>query len=235
MRHREAAFDHVLEVVRGMRLVLDTEMRGVTLALEVLGGSQALQRGDLEGFRQNAAAFLQSYPGQGISLAARDGQQLLNTGIAAGQPVPPRLNRDLDRESVPRPASRPIPTCSSARSRATTSSRSACRCSATAEVIYELSFNPPLSLFQRILTQQRPDDDWTMSIFDSNGINFARVPNPAEDHRAGRIHDPAAGAAVGRNEGKLNTMSLEGRRAQHRLHPLAADGWKSPPARRSMR
>ena len=33
MRAREAAFDHVMEVVRGMRLVLDTEMHGLTLGL----------------------------------------------------------------------------------------------------------------------------------------------------------------------------------------------------------
>jgi hypothetical protein len=31
MRAREAAFDHVMEVVRGMRFVLDTEMRGLSL------------------------------------------------------------------------------------------------------------------------------------------------------------------------------------------------------------
>jgi len=94
MRAREAAFDHVMEVVRGMRLVLDTEMHGLTLGLEVLAGSQALRRGDMDGFRQNAAAFLRRYPSQSISIAARDGQQLLNTGLPPGQTPPPRQNRD---------------------------------------------------------------------------------------------------------------------------------------------
>ena len=62
MRAREAAFDHVMEVVRGMRLVLDTEMQGSRSALEVLAGSQALRRGDMDGFRQNAAAFSRNIP-----------------------------------------------------------------------------------------------------------------------------------------------------------------------------
>ena len=94
MRAREAAFDRVMEVVRGMRLVLDTEMQGLTLALEVLAGTQALQRGDMDGFRKNAAAFLRKYPGQAISLATRDGRQLLNTGLPPGETPPPRQNRD---------------------------------------------------------------------------------------------------------------------------------------------
>ena len=93
MRARDASFDRVMEVVRGMRLVLDTEMQGLTLALDVLAGSQALLRDDLEGFRNNAAAFLRKYPGQAISLAARDGRQLVNTGLPPGAPLPMRLNR----------------------------------------------------------------------------------------------------------------------------------------------
>ena len=68
MRARDLAFERVSEVVRATRLVLDTEMRGVTLALEVLANTQALQRDDLVGFRANAAAFLKNYPSQSISL-----------------------------------------------------------------------------------------------------------------------------------------------------------------------
>jgi len=93
MRARDAAFERVSEVVRATRLVLDTEMRGVTLALEVLANTQALQRDDLVGFRANAAAFLKNYPGQSISLATRDGRQIMNTNIPEGEPVPPRINR----------------------------------------------------------------------------------------------------------------------------------------------
>lgn len=47
------------------------------------------------------------------------------------------------------------------------------------EVVYDLSFNPPLEIFQRIIEQQKLSDDWTISIFDQKGIDFARVPNPA--------------------------------------------------------
>ena len=45
------------------------------------------------------------------------------------------------------------------------------------EVIYDLSFDPPIEIFQTIIEQQKPGDDWTISIFDQTGLNFARVPN----------------------------------------------------------
>ena len=63
MRARDAAFDRVVEVVRATRLVLDTEMRGVTLALEVLGNTRALQNDDLEGLsRQRRRPFSKTIP-----------------------------------------------------------------------------------------------------------------------------------------------------------------------------
>ena len=51
------------------------------------------------------------------------------------------------------------------------------------EVIYDISFSPPIEIFQAMIEQQRPSKDWTISIFDGEGINFARVPNPQETHR----------------------------------------------------
>jgi two-component sensor histidine kinase len=46
------------------------------------------------------------------------------------------------------------------------------------KVIYDLSFNPPLPIFQRIIEQQRPSEEWTISIFDQTGVNIARLPSP---------------------------------------------------------
>src|SRR5262245_9669882 len=84
MHERQAAFDRVLDTVRGISLVLDAEMQGIASGLQVLAASQSLARGDLEAFRRSAEAFLGRFPeGAAISLASRDGEQLLNTGAAA--------------------------------------------------------------------------------------------------------------------------------------------------------
>src|SRR3954468_24188158 len=85
---RDAAFDRVLETVKSVQVVLDSEMQGITLALEILANSRALQNEDLAGFRNNAEAFLQRYATSAVSLADTDGGQIFNTGIPAGRPVP---------------------------------------------------------------------------------------------------------------------------------------------------
>lgn len=76
------------------------------------------------------------------------------------------------------------------------------------DVIYDISFSPPIDIFQSILDKQRPNDDWTISIFDRDGINFARVPNPRET--VGRRATPLLYTAMSREaEATLQTVSLE--------------------------
>jgi two-component sensor histidine kinase len=225
MRARDAASDRVLEVVRGMRLVLDTEMQGLTLALEVLANSQALLRGDMDGFRLNAAAFLRKYPGQSISLASHDGQQLLNTGVPPGAPLPPRINRDSIEQvfRTGKPAYSDLFLGSVTRNRIVAISVPVFR---DDQVIHEMSFNVPLGLFQRIITQQQPSPDWTMSIFDRNGVNFARVPNP--EQTIGQVASPTLLPSLlsEQEEGKVPTISREGVALNGAFTRSPLTGWK---------
>jgi two-component sensor histidine kinase len=225
MRAREQGFDRVMQVVRNMRLVLDTEMQGVTLALDVLAGTQALQRGDFDGFRRNTEAFLKKYPGQAISLASRDGRQLLNTGVPSGTPLPPRQNRDsIDQVfSTGKPAFSNLFIGSVTRSRIVTISVPVFR---DGQVIYEMSFNVPLGLFQRIITQQQPSSGWTMSIFDHNGVNFARVPNPEQTIGQSASSTLLPSLMSGDDEGKLYTVSREGTELITAFTRSPLTGWK---------
>ena len=121
-RDRAAAADRVLETVKGIQLVLDSELQGMTLSLEVLGNSRALQNEDLDGFRNNAEAFLRRYPTSAISLASRDGTQILNTGLPRGKQAPKRTNMS-GIEAVFRTGQPAYSDCSSARSPSSASSR----------------------------------------------------------------------------------------------------------------
>jgi two-component sensor histidine kinase len=72
-----------------------------------------------------------------------------------------------------------------------------------------ISFSPPIGIFQDIVEKQRPSGDWTISIFDRDGINFARVPNPQDT--IGKRASPTLFAAMFRaEEATLPTVSLEG-------------------------
>ncbi|MEA3028241.1 MAG: hypothetical protein QOF91_3526 [Alphaproteobacteria bacterium] len=225
MRARVVALARVMEVVRGMRLVLDTEMHGLTVAMEVLAGSQALRRDDFDGFRQNAAAFLDKYPGQAISLATRDGRQLLNTGVPAGTPLPLRINRDSIETvfATGKPVYSDLFVGSVTHTRIVTISVPVFR---DGQVVYEMSFNVPLGLFQRVITQQQPSDDWTMSIFDHNGINFARVPNPEQTIGQAASSTLLPALLSKQDEGKLYTVSREGVALNTAFTRSALTGWK---------
>jgi two-component sensor histidine kinase len=77
------------------------------------------------------------------------------------------------------------------------------------KVIYDISFTPPIAIFQNILERQRPGPDWTISMFDSTGINFARVPNPQDT--VGKRASPTLFAEMFKApEANLETVSLEG-------------------------
>jgi two-component sensor histidine kinase len=225
VRERETAFDHVLEVTRGLRIVLDEEMQGLTLALDVLAGSQALQHDDLDGFRRNVDQFLRRFPAgtAAIALFDRDGRQVLNSSFAADEPLPVRVNQEMIEHvfRTGQPFYSNLFVGSVRPRRIITVSIPVLRGS---EIVYELSFNPPFDTFQEIIERQRPGPDWTMSIFDRNGINFARVPNP--ETTIGERASPTLFAEMFKSpEAKLSTVSLEGVPLLTAYSRAAQSGW----------
>ena len=89
------------------------------------------------------------------------------------------------------------------------------------EVIYDISFSPPIEIFQAIIEQQRPSQDWTISIFDGEGTNFARVPNPQETDRQARIALALCGDVPQARSDPADGVARR-RAADHELRPLLA-------------
>ena len=209
IERREEAFNRVLQLVRSTRLVLDSETQRVTAGLQVLGQSNAVQRGDFEAFRNNSRAFLSQYPDKAtIVVGDREGRVLFNSDIASGEPLPEPAARP-DRDEVfrtRRPAYSNLFIGPTSKAPIITVTVPVFR---NNEVVYDISFNPPLESFQRIIERQRPGPDWTFSFFDRNGVSFARMPNPESTlgHRA----SPSLLAELFKSdEAKLPTISLEG-------------------------
>ena len=133
---------------------------------------------------------------------------MLNTGVAPGAPLPPRVNRASIEEvfRTGRPAYSSLFVGSVTDQRIISVSVPVVR---NGTVVNELSFDPPLALFQNIIRQLRPSDDWTMSFFDRTGVNFARVPNP--EQTIGQRASPTLYAHLfDQREAKVETISLEG-------------------------
>jgi two-component sensor histidine kinase len=224
VRARDAIFDRVLDSVRGMRLVLDSEMHSLTSALQVLALSRALQRDDIEGFRREVDAFLSQHPENlAISLADRSGRQLINTRAPSGEPLPPRGNLETLEEVLRtgRPAYSKLFTGSVSGGPIVTIDAPVYR---DGEIVYVLGLAPPLETFLRIIMQQRPSEQWTAAIFDPTGSSFARVPDP--DQTVGLRASPTLLPELFKQpQAKLITTSLEGVELITAFSRSPATGW----------
>jgi two-component sensor histidine kinase len=206
---RRDATQRVLETVRSIRLVLDAEVQRMTGALQVLSLTNALRDHDFEGFRRISQGFLDQYGEGGIVLVAdREGRLVFSSATADTASLPPRNNRAI----VERVFATKRPQYSNLFVGAMKK-----RWIVTVEipvlsdgnVLYDISFSPPIELFQAIIEKQRPNADWTISIFDGDGVNFARVPHPQDT--IGKHASPSLSSEMFRRpEATLPTISLEG-------------------------
>ncbi|MBR1223934.1 MULTISPECIES: sensor histidine kinase [unclassified Bradyrhizobium] len=206
---RKDATQRVLETVRGIRLVLDAEMQRMTGGLQVLSLTNALRDRDFDGFRRIATGFLEQYGRDGVVLVAdREGRQLFSSVTPDTATLPLRNNLDLVEKvfATKRPYYSNLFTGVVKKGLIVTVEVPVIR---DGEVIYDISFSPPIEIFQEMIEKQLPGKDWTISIFDGEGTNFARVPNP--QNTIGQRASPSLYAELFRKpEGTFATVSLEG-------------------------
>ncbi len=209
MQDRDEARQRVASTVRSVRLTLDAEMQRMTGGLQVLALTDALTSSDFERFRPIALGFLDQYGRGGTILVSdRDGRQMFSTNTTNTAKLPPRNNRAIVdkvfRTRQPQYSdlfvgvvqNRQIVTVDAPVFR-------------NGEMIYEISFSPPMTMFQTLLEKQRPSTDWTLSLLDRNGVVFARVPNP-EDTVGKRASSPLFDEMTRQDAAILSITSLEG-------------------------
>jgi signal transduction histidine kinase/ActR/RegA family two-component response regulator len=179
------AGEQALELARSMSLAVEEELAIRTSALEVLTHSIALQNGDLATFWTQADAVVgQQFPGSNIILLREDGQQLLNTILPPGAPLPVRRNLDsLQRmfaTGAPAisnlvagtlgpggaPGSRPVVTIDVPVKRP------------DGTIAYALSMNPRLEAFAELIGRQQIPQGWVITIYDAQGTFVGRTLNP---------------------------------------------------------
>jgi two-component sensor histidine kinase len=206
---RRDATQRVLETVRSIRLVLDSEMQRMAGGLQVLALTDSLRSGDFNSFRRIAMGFLDQYGSDGVVLVAdRQGRVLFSSVTPDTGSLPQRNNRDIVEKvfATKRPYYSNLFVGAIKKRQIVTVEVPVIRDN---EVLYDISFSPPTEIFQAIIEQQRPGPDWTLSIFDGNGLNFARIPNPQETvgkRASASLYDEMARQP----EATLTTVSLEG-------------------------
>jgi hypothetical protein len=206
---RKEATQRVLATVRSIRLVLDSEMQRMTGGLQVLSLTNSLRTGDFDSFRRIVAGFLDQYGKDGVVLVAdRKGRQLFSSVTPDTASLPLRNNRDIVEKvfATKRPQYSNLFVGVVKKSPILTVEVPVIK---DGEVLYDISFSPPVEIFQAIVETQRPSQDWTISIFDGDGVNFARIPNP-QDTIGKRASPTLLSEMFGKPEATLATVSLEG-------------------------
>src|ERR1700687_2721588 len=206
---RKDASRRVLETVRSIRLVLDAEMQRMAGGLPVLAPTTALRDGAFGNFRRIAAGFLDQYGKDGVILVAdREGRQLFSSVASDTASLPLRSNREIVEKvfATKSPQYSNLFIGAVKKTLIVTVEVPVLR---DGDVLYDISCSPPIEIFQAIIDKQRPSANWTISIFDGDGINFARAPNPQET--IGKRAAPSLYAEMFRKpEATLQTVSLEG-------------------------
>jgi two-component sensor histidine kinase len=209
LQDRQEATERVLQTVRSIRLTLDSEMQRVTGGLQVLAMTDMLRNGDFDGFRRIALGFIEQYSKGGVLLVAdRDGHMLFSSTTTDAASLPQRNNRDTV-EKVFRTKQPQYSNLFVGAVRQTQVVTVEVPVFRDGEVIYDISFAPPMEMFQRILEGQQPSQAWTLSLLDANGMIFGRVPNP--DESFGKRTTPSIlGDMLQRDEAAKPTVSLDG-------------------------
>jgi len=209
IQDRAEATQRVLETVRSLRLVLDAEVQRMTGGLQVLALTDRLRDGDFDGFRDMALSFLDQYGKDSVILVADgEGRQLFSSVTQDTANLPLRNNREIVARvfATKKPQYSNLFLGAVKKTMIVTVEVPVFR---DGEVVYDISFSPPIAVFQSIFEKQRPSEDWTLSLLDENGIVFARVPNP-EATVGKRATSSVLDEMLRRREAILPTVSLEG-------------------------
>lgn len=220
---RSEAMRRVLDTVRSMRLVLDAEVQRMTGGLQVLALAGSLRDGDFDRFRTAASGFLAQYGERGLLLVAdREGRQLFSSQTES-KVLPPRSNREImDKVFVGKaPQYSDLFKGSVGKRLTVTVEVPVMR---DDEVIYDISFSPPMEIFQQLIEKQRPDGQWVVSLLDGKGAVFAHAPDPKD-----RFGKPGSlslyDGLFQRPEATLSTVSLDGVALSSAYARSALTGW----------
>ncbi|MET4296660.1 two-component sensor histidine kinase [Bradyrhizobium sp. LB8.2] len=206
---RNDATRRVLENVRSMRLVLDSEVQRMTGGLQVLALTNSLRNDDFQNFRRIALGFVDQYGKGGLVLISdRNGRLLFSSATEDTASLPPRGHIEII-EKVFATRSRQYSDLFTGAINGRQVLTVEVPVFRNGEVIYDLCFSPPISIFQDLVEKQQPDKLWTVSLLDNKGIVFARVPNPSET--VGKRASPSLYAEMFRSsEASLPAVSLDG-------------------------
>ena len=208
-QYKRALMDQrVLGITRALSTVVDRQLDLMRASATALATSRNLATSDLAAFYKQAQTVLQDYPDYDVVLSDASGQELLNTGVPFGKPLPIRADLDVVRTvfDTGRPATSNL-------YKDTRAGRYAFSVHVPVfegnRVVYDLMFAAHAENFQKVISHQRIPPEWSACILDANKVLVARSRSP--ERFVGRQIFPAGAKAIDeRVEGTVEAPGPEG-------------------------
>ncbi len=163
------------ENVRSIALSVDRDTAGLVSVLQTLATSPRLRDSDFANF-ETQARLVRDAVGLDILLRRPDGQQLVNTAVPKGAPMP-KMGLPFDGEVASGSVRAVVSNLLQGSSPMTASYAIAVPVSVEGEVAFILSFTAPVARLQALITRESVAG-WTTGISDRNGVVLARLPDP---------------------------------------------------------
>jgi PAS domain S-box-containing protein len=169
---RAAAEEQVRGMARMLSAAIDREITSLAETLQVFAGAESLREGNLAGFHRDASAAVRG-TGQAILLIDRNLNQLVNTRVPYGTPLPQTGDPDTARKAFAtrRPANGDLMSDQLAQRFVLTVMVPV---SINGEVPYALILSPEPASLSRVLEQQYLPEGWVARVSDRNGLILAR-------------------------------------------------------------
>jgi len=165
---------HMAEVARNLSLAVDREFAILLAAAEGLATSPALQTDEIPVFRRQVKTLLAGYPASDVIVAEASGQQVFNSYLPEGAPLPKRTVR----ETVRRVFETGRPGISNLFRGAVTGRYLVSLDMPVwhgAAVRYDLAMTVPVARFDQLLATERLPAGWTAAVIDAAGVVAARA------------------------------------------------------------
>lgn len=242
---RAVAERRLMRSVRDLAHVLDREMSGTIRTLSALAESERLDRGDLQAFHAEASRVLKTQPSWSlVVLLAPDGRQLVNTGVSWGTELLP-ANEPASLERVLE-ARQPVVGDLAQGKREGGILAFPVRVPVVrgGELRYVLTaVITPKALESLVSQAPSPNEEWTRTVVDGQGIVVARSRDP--ERFVGQSGTPSFLRHVREaTEGLLPQTTLDGHPVYTAFRRADLSGWTAVigvprpvvegPARRSL-
>ena len=161
------------ENVRGISLAIDRDTAGLVAGLQTLATSPRLRNGEFESFEAQARLVRETI-GLDVVLRRPDGQQLVNTALKPGAPLP-STPLPFDEEIVAGVQRSVVTGYLRGSGPADSSYAIAVPVKLDSAIRFILSYSVPLSRLDTVLDRERVEG-WVTGVSDRGGIVLARLP-----------------------------------------------------------